>query len=201
MKRYFYVIAIILLIVIFEFFYVNQINTNNELKTRRDNLRKVHLITKSIEINDKGISLIGETFNFFDLIRINNVKHHILDKKVRLKVVILVNIDKDCGSCLSEYRLWNQLQRKHGLMDVEMSLVGFNHKKEDLLTFADKRNIQFSVFYDERNEILKTLSLSRTPVKILLDKSNKILSVEKCTSDFFLYRKYIEDIEKRLSLL
>ncbi|MDD8012185.1 MAG: redoxin domain-containing protein [Acidobacteriota bacterium] len=201
MKKIFILFFLIILIFISELIYLKQVNLYKTYRIRRDSLRQIHLAKKSIAINQNGESIIGGKIVLHKLDDLITARYQINKNEIKLKIVILINLESDCGSCLTEYRLWNQIYSKYGATDVEMFLIGTCSDKNDLLSFAQQRNIEFTVLHDPKKITLEGLGISRTPFKVLLNRDNTIIDVEKCTADFYLYRDYLTKLERNLSSL
>ncbi len=201
MKKKLVLFLLIALIFFAELVYLKQAKLYKTYGIRRERLRQIHLAKKSVAINQNGESIIGKKYDFHKLDGIISAGYQISKSKIKLKTVILIDLENDCGSCLTEYRLWNQIYNQYGATDVEVFLIGTCSDKIDLLSFARQRNIEFTVLHDPKKITLEGLGISRTPLKLLLNKDNIIIDVEKCTADIYLYKDYLTKLEKLLSTL
>jgi peroxiredoxin len=142
-------------------------------------------------------SLNGKVFKKFELPDLTGTPWNLNKDKSDLKVLILFNVN-DCNSCLLEHTLWQKIHEKFSHENV--LVLGISHTKdiEDLLFFVEERNISFTVLHDPDKNVMKNLGINTSPLRILLNRDNKILEIERPDPDLALQKKTLASIRQYL---
>jgi peroxiredoxin len=80
---------------------------------------------------------------------------------------------RSCQECMRESEWWNKL-----FMDLpsnELSVVGIIPGNEEIEGIKNRYNILFPIFYDKDLMIARSLLISETPLRIIIDKRGRIL--------------------------
>ena len=85
--------------------------------------------------------------------------------------------EDDCESCLDEGFAWKDLDKE---FKNKIQIVGIGSARRRLTTsvFIRNKKIPFPIIYDSLSSFKRTYNL-QTPIKILLNKNNVILSLDK----------------------
>ena len=142
-------------------------------------------------------SLNGKVVKDFELPDLTGTPWMLNKDSSDLKVLILFNVN-DCSSCLLEHTLWQKIHEKFSLKNV--LVLGISHTKniEDLLYFVEERNINFTVLHDPDESVLKNLGITTSPLRILLNRENKILEIERPDPDLRRQKKTLASIRQYL---
>jgi len=77
----------------------------------------------------------------------------------------------DCGACLFERILWQDIYNK-GIVNV----VGISsHNIRESKKWVNQTKLSIPILYDENGKLRKLLGIKRTPIKILIDQQRNIL--------------------------
>lgn len=199
MKKALALALLVLLVLIAEYFYLQQAKTYRASRSRRDGLRQAQLARIPADINKEGESITGKHLRFYELKELNCNNSSAGKGTARFKLVIMADLENDCWSCLSEYRLWNRVHEKHGPNDIAVALIGFSQNEDYLLSFVRDRNIEFLIYHDPDRKTLAGIGFPKTPIRILLDADNRILEAERCTDDISLYKPFMTKLTKLVS--
>lgn len=105
---------------------------------------------------------------------------------------------RSCQECMKESEWWNKL-----FMDLphnELSVVGIIPGNEEIEGIKSRYDILFPIFYDKDLVIARSLLISNTPLRIIIDKRGRILyrapasPVQSTHEDF--YFEIIEILRK-----
>jgi peroxiredoxin len=91
----------------------------------------------------------------------------------------------DCPACLKEISLWNRL-----LEALPVKVIGLvpHYNAGEISYFILNEDIRFEVWIDLEQKLYEYIDFSETPIKVLIDKRNDILSITKS----FLNQKHEE---------
>lgn len=107
-------------------------------------------------------------------------------------LLILFSTD-DCPSCLDEGFMWERISS--GYSDsISVHGVGYSSNKFLIDSFLKHKGITFPVFSDSDNSLLDRF-LIHTPLKVLINKNNRILSIERSLGSQIYQRNYRSRID------
>ena len=91
----------------------------------------------------------------------------------------------DCPACLKEISLWNRLSEA-----LPVKVIGLvpHYNAGEISYFILNEDIKFEVWIDLEQKLYEYIDFSETPVKVLIDKHNDVISMTKS----FLNKKYEE---------
>lgn len=89
------------------------------------------------------------------------------------KLIVFLS-PSDCPSCLREIELWNRIR-----LELDTPVIGIipDYNIEGIKMFALNENIKFDLWIDLEQQLMSKIDFSETPIKLLLDKDNNILSI------------------------
>ena len=109
--------------------------------------------------------------------------------------LIIFFTPNDCPACLKEIKLWNKIYN-----EISIPVIGivpyYNIHQVKLFSFNER--IQFPVFVDIEEKLLYKIDFAESPIKILLNKNNDIISITtaflniKIEKEFFLFVKNLK---------
>ncbi|MDI6786401.1 MAG: redoxin domain-containing protein [bacterium] len=134
--------------------------------------------------------------NIINNMKIQSIDGKIIDtseRKQTLLLFIIFDVEKDCASCLTEFSLWGKINEDYNSM---IEVIGIaSARSEDLLrAWTNARKIKFPIIFDERKELFAEFKIS-TPLKILVNSFNEIVSIQKSTDNFELQNAFLDEIK------
>ena len=112
-----------------------------------------------------------------------------LPYKESLLTLIVYFSHRSCNECMDEAKWWNKL-----FMDLpssELSVVGIVPGNEEIESIKNKYKISFPVFYDKNLFIARSLLISATPLRFIIDKQGRLLyraptnNIQNSHEDFY----------------
>ncbi len=106
-----------------------------------------------------------------------------------LLTLIVYFSHRSCIECMEELEWWNKLFMD--LPNKELSVVGVIPGNEEIESIKNKYKILFPVFYDKSLLIARSLLISATPLKIIIDKRGRLLyraptcTIQNSHEDFY----------------
>lgn len=150
--------------------------------------------------NQKAVStsLKGKIFKDFELPDLTGKPWSLNKDSSVLKLLILFNVN-DCSACLLEHTLWQKIHEKFSHKNV--LVLGISHTKdiEDLIYLVEEWNVKFTVLHDPEERVRKSLGITTSPLRVLLNGDNEILEIERPDSDLALQKKTMETIRYYLN--
>lgn len=134
-------------------------------------------------------------------IKIQSVDNQLIETSRRNKfflLYIIFNPEQDCISCLSEYPLWNKIYKDFN--DV-IQVIGIARARDIhfIKTWKDVRKLKFQIILDPNAELFDNYNIS-TPMKILVDSSNRTILLHKSSDNPDQQKKFYLDIQKFVGL-
>jgi len=156
---------------------------------------KQEVFEYNLEMNSK--TAVTESLNGLLKLNLIDTNNQSVDIKrllshQRLKLFIFFS-PKDCPSCLQEISLWNRINKK--LPIIVTGLIPHYNAKE-VKIFAMNEGIEFEIWIDRVQKLFDWLDFSETPIKVLLDKSNKVVSITKSFLDPEIEKEYYKFVQK-----
>jgi thiol-disulfide isomerase/thioredoxin len=163
-------------------------------------LRSSFHILRDPSIQTDGGTFVGMPFLDFTLKDMFGKPYCLHSVKAKLKIIVLFNTE-DCPGCLEEYRLWKKIDETYA--DDLVSIIGINNDKSisSLISFIEAREIRFPVLHDPDNIIKNSMRLRFSPLRIILDGSNKIIDIGKPGVNLTRQREILSSIGSRLKEL
>jgi len=201
-KKYlrWYKSVILMIIIIFVMYFIVKEKKSIE-QCNKNKIFKIRINKISRYERDKIIFKKFPKTNSF--INLNGAKIYFDKLKTKYKIIIVFDIN-DCSTCLTEYRLWNQIDKYFNKNDIYIIGVCNTKSKISIKKFIFERNIHFPILYDYKRIINKSLDINFTPVRLLLNHMNEIISIEECSADvnqqkitYKFYKKLINFKEKK----
>ena len=149
-------------------------------------------------IQASGRSFIGIRFMDFILNDTRGNPYSLEEDKAQLKIIILFNTG-DCAGCLAEYRFWKRIY--DGYPPDKVSITGISNDTDigALISFLSERDIRFRVLHDSGNTIRNGMGLRFSPLRIMLDRDDKILAIERTGADIVKQRQLLRFIDAQVS--
>lgn len=126
-----------------------------------------------------NINEIGKTFLSLKdtLIPISNnasIRNYNLIRSQPFSIIVLFD-PTNCGSCLGESVLWNEIYT-----EGKINIVGITNIQDtsELKTYIKNAGINIPVFQDKNSYLYSWISPTRVPMKILVDNNLNILSID-----------------------
>ncbi len=143
-------------------------------------------------------SFEGKEFKNFELADISGKPWRLGDDSSTLKVLILFGV-QDCATCLLESPLWNMIHKKFS--DKNVLVLGICHSKsiDDMLDFVAQRQLDFPVLHDPQETVRRSLGIKPSPLRILLDKKNKILDIVRSDPEISKQKHALKMIRRQLN--
>jgi len=108
-------------------------------------------------------------------------------------LLIVFSLD-DCQSCLMDALSWQNIEDS---FNEKVKVVGVGHANRIRLLkiFIKQKRIKFPIYFDTLKEFTKMNRIS-SPKKILLDKNNKVIRMDPCTSSKKLQLNYFNQLKE-----
>lgn len=95
----------------------------------------------------------------------------------------------DCGSCLIEKDLWIRISAER---KVKIIGIARHVDKQELKDWVENSEISFPVLYDKDSKITNMINIKKTPMKILINNSGKVLLANESRSNRFEQKEFIK---------
>ncbi len=166
---------------------------NKEALDRISSEREFIKMIKDPTLDIDGSSMIGKSFQDFELPDINGVLYKLSSFNSKLKLIVLFDIN-DCETCLYEYRMWSLIQSQFSREEIIVVGICTNREITIVDNFLRNRGIVFPVLLDPEKKIKNQMHLRVSPLRILLDRNDAVLNIEKTLTTTEHQRRYIEMI-------
>ncbi|MDP2209907.1 MAG: redoxin domain-containing protein [Bacteroidota bacterium] len=137
--------------------------------------------------------------NIIKNMKIQSIDSKIIDtseRKRTLLLFIIFDAEKDCASCLIEFSLWKKIYEDYNSV-IEVIGIASARSEDFLRAWTNARKIKFPIIFDERKELFAEYKIS-TPLKILVNSFNEIVSIQKSTDNLELQNAFLDEIENFL---
>lgn len=133
----------------------------------------------------KHFEMEGKPFPQFDVTDLNNNQY--TSENTKGKILVVKTWFIGCTACVAEFPELNELVAKYkNRTDVVFVSLATDVKPE-LEKFLNKKAFEYAVVSDQKEFILKTLSLDTYPTHIIVDKSGTILKVVNKASEMIAF--------------
>lgn len=78
----------------------------------------------------------------------------------------------DCGVCLSERVLWEELRSQNG---IEILGVAYHPDKRELIQWIKNQRLSIPVVWDSTHRLKDALEIETTPLKLLVNSRGKVI--------------------------
>lgn len=193
MKRYgvinSFLIVILIILICFSFHFSIDYSKNQE------KFRKIKKVIFKISGTKKSSGpLLGKIFDNFELLDVNGKKWQLKNFRSKIKILILFSIF-DCSKCLLECRFWNDIHSKYQKEDVQIFGVGYSPNRSTLYSFIREKGIKFPVLHDPTHSVKKMMGFTVTPLRISMDRENRILAIEHPDDSIENYKSTLKKID------
>ncbi len=153
-----------------------QINEYGKNSTILDEMKSSAKVLTDPSLRSDGKSLLGEKFIEFSMETIDGEFYIFSNDKAICKVIIFFNT-KDCAGCLNEYRLWKTIHNKFSTEKARVIGICNDISINDIIAFIKPREIGFKIIHDPGNKVRRSMGFRFSPLRIILNKHNDIISV------------------------
>jgi glutaredoxin len=161
------------------FYYKYQKRFQFDIKTISTSREKVQNLLDTIKYTHKKV-IIGNIYNINSFLNLKKPK------------MLIIFSPTDCSFCLHEIELWKFIT-KDSLIHV-LGILAHDRFHEAKI-FAKNENINFPLLYIDKHLMEKYIDFSETPIKIILDDRNNILSIVKTLYDPDRKKKFMKYIQ------
>lgn len=109
----------------------------------------------------------------------------------------------DCAVCLQEARKWQQIQQHFPIEKLKIIGIADNTTQSELQRFAHAMGLTFPILLDKKSYLKNELNIKESPVKILVDRKNEIIFIQKTSNSLdaqeLSIHQLINIIKNRLS--
>lgn len=164
----------IIITIPFLFFACKSTSTSTSESTSTSTTSTTTTTTSTTSKDDKFKTRVGEEVPQFSLKAIDGKTYSM--KKFKGKTVWLNFFATWCGPCLEEIPELNKLAEKNE--DVIFISIGRGHTTDELIPFAEKKNMTYIVAADPDKEIYNLFADKYIPRNYLINKKGKIIHQE-----------------------
>jgi peroxiredoxin len=145
-------------------------------------------LTKKID----GSSFIGANFIDFSLEDLNGRVYSLDEIDASIRIIISFKTD-DCASCLAEYRFWSKISST--FPPDEIFIIGISSSSiENIFSFSKSRRLNFPILHDPLHIVSDSMGFRFSPLRITLNRENKILDVSLPSGEFAKQKKYLSNL-------
>jgi len=160
-------------------------------------LYKNYILRKQIkEYTDisRNLSLQVETIPNFVLYDLNGVRYSSEEISRNSPYTLLVFFSPiDCAPCLEEKDLWNRISEEG---KVNIVGIGRHVDEKELKDWVENSEIFFPVLNDVESKVTKMFGISKTPLKVLIENTGKILLVDRVRTISSEQEEFIEILDE-----
>lgn len=171
------------------------VNRNNSTaRVLKDGSAQFKQLMLDPSLRADGSSMIGTEFIDIELPEFGGGLQRLGSIRSALKVIIVFSSD-DCELCFNERVLWSKLHELYPPDRLMVIGICTSKEKESAAEFIRKKNIKFPVYWDPLNKVRRAMGFRVSPLRVLTDKDNKIIDIERTQTTIEYQQNYIHIID------
>lgn len=123
-----------------------------------------------------------------------------LDKIIHFKnsrATLIIYLSGNCKKCIEEAPYWQKLDEN--FTHTKLRIFGFVSSSKRKEIFKNSEKINFPVFIDKKNYLMRKLKIKFLPFKILVDREGKIIYMGPTLSRKTSYINFVYDITEMIN--
>ena len=144
--------------------------------------------------------LVGRKIEAFQLssVKSGSFSCEALNSKL---IVFIFFSPRDCSPCLSEASLWSEIDTTYNKNDVTViGIVTGVFDKEEVNRFIEERQLKFPILLDEKEKVKKSIGVTITPMRILVDGSDRrIIDASISSPRFEKHSRFMKLLDNLIS--
>lgn len=154
------------------------LHNSNEVNSNKIDEDSQYLkLLQDPSITPDGNSIIGTNFYNFNLTDLDGNPYQLDSLNSLFKMIIMFDI-KDCVLCFGERIMWKKIFETYPPDRILILGICTSREKQAIKNFVDNKEMKFPILWDPERKIKTNMFFRHSPLRILLDKENKILDIE-----------------------
>lgn len=158
--------------------YVLVKDNHSSAEVLKNAMVQINRMMQDPSLKSDGTSLIGSRFIEFELPNLSGGIQRLELIRSELKLIVVFSVN-DCELCFNERLLWSKLTDLYP--PDRLAIIGICSAKEEKVAkeFVNNKAIKFPVLWDPMNIVKNGMGFRMSPLRIILDKDNKIINIEQ----------------------